>query len=202
MSIGCALAYRVGLTPWERAGEASAEHFTTLLAREEADRTAPWGRALDLGCGTGAHAVELAERGWQVTAVDTVPSALRQARERVRRHAVDVRLVEGDVTTMSPAEVGGDVGFFLDVGCFHGLRDAQRVAMGGRVTACASPSATLLLLALQPGRRGPLPRGASSADLAAAFPAWDLLDQQPADVSGMPKPLRGSAPQWYRLRRR
>ena len=40
------------------------------------------GRALDLGCGNGRHAMWLAERGWRVTAVDFSTEALRQARER------------------------------------------------------------------------------------------------------------------------
>ena len=37
--------------------------------------TAP-GRALDLACGTGRHALWLAERGWQVTGIDLVPQSL------------------------------------------------------------------------------------------------------------------------------
>jgi SAM-dependent methyltransferase len=33
------------------------------------------GRALDLACGSGRHAIWLAEQGWDVTAVDIEPSA-------------------------------------------------------------------------------------------------------------------------------
>lgn len=36
----------------------------------------PPGRALDLGCGEGADAIWLAQRGWQVTAVDISSTAL------------------------------------------------------------------------------------------------------------------------------
>ena len=43
MSTGYAIAYRLGITPWERAGRGAGEHFTHLIAREEADRAAPWG---------------------------------------------------------------------------------------------------------------------------------------------------------------
>lgn len=39
------------------------------------------GRALDLGCGEGADAVWLAERGWDVVAVDVSDTALGRARE-------------------------------------------------------------------------------------------------------------------------
>lgn len=40
----------------------------------------PVGRALDLGCGEGADAIWLAERGWQVVAVDIAEAALERAR--------------------------------------------------------------------------------------------------------------------------
>ena len=39
----------------------------------------PPGRALDLGCGEGADAVWLAQRGWRVTAVDISQTALDRA---------------------------------------------------------------------------------------------------------------------------
>jgi 2-polyprenyl-3-methyl-5-hydroxy-6-metoxy-1,4-benzoquinol methylase len=46
----------------------------------------PPGRALDVGCGEGADAVWLAERGWDVTALDLSQVAL----ERAARHAEQV----------------------------------------------------------------------------------------------------------------
>lgn len=59
----------------------------------------PPGRALDLGCGTGRHAVRLAERGWQVDAVDGAAAGIelllaRAERagccERIRPHVADL----------------------------------------------------------------------------------------------------------------
>lgn len=41
----------------------------------------PAGRALDLGCGEGADALWLAERGWHVVAVDVSATALDRARK-------------------------------------------------------------------------------------------------------------------------
>ena len=69
------------------------------LARRRGDE-APYGTALDLGCGSGIWAVELARRGWQVTGVDFVPKALRRARARAKEAGVELRLLEGDVTSL------------------------------------------------------------------------------------------------------
>jgi SAM-dependent methyltransferase len=199
MSLGYRLAYRVGITPWEKAGEAAAEQFSGLLDREEAGRTRPFGRALDLGCGSGGHTIDLAERGWTATGVDAVERALASARTRPGSAAAG--FVVGDVTDLGATGLQGPFEFFLDVGCFHGLGDSQRTAVGREVTALASTSATLLLLAFRPGGRALLPRGAGRVDLERAFPGWRVLSEDPADTSGMPAPLRRTAPQWFRLQR-
>ena len=193
-------AYAVGFRPWERAGEEAAEHFGRLLDREAAERPSPPGRALDLGCGTGAHAIELARRGWQVTGVDNQPRALRFARRRAARQGAQVTFVQADVTALGRAGLAAPVDFFLDVGCFHHLPEPGRRAMASGVTAAAAPDATLLLLAFAPGRRGPLPPGASRDEVEQAFAGWKVLAEEPAGASGMPRALRRSAPRWYRLR--
>ncbi|MEO6724903.1 MAG: methyltransferase domain-containing protein, partial [Blastocatellia bacterium] len=54
------------------------------------------GRALDIACGTGRHALYLAERGWQVTAVDSSKVAIEILLERARQLgvAVDARIAD------------------------------------------------------------------------------------------------------------
>lgn len=201
MSRGYALAYRMGLTPWEAAGEAGREQLTALFDREEAGRQPPYGKALDLGCGYGNHTLELARRGWQATGVDAVPQAVSGAQERARKAGVDVDFRLGDVTALSPVELGSDVELFFDLGCFHGLKDAERTAMGASITRVAAPGATLLMFAFKPGRRGPIPRGTDRQGIEKAFSGWDVVDQTDAETAGMPGPLKKAAPQWYRLRR-
>jgi SAM-dependent methyltransferase len=157
---------------------------------------------LDLGCGSGIWAVQLATRGWQVTGVDFVPKALRRARERAQEAGVEVRLIEGDVTALGTAGVGSGFELLVDFGCFHDeLSDAQRKAEAREATAVAAPGASLLLMAWAPGRRGPLPRGASQEDIEAAFSGWTVIDEEIMDVSGAPGYVRRADPRFYRLRR-
>lgn len=50
----------------------------------------PPGSALDLACGTGRHAIFLAERGWQVTAVDASRVGIELAKEAAHERGVEV----------------------------------------------------------------------------------------------------------------
>lgn len=196
-----ALAYALGFHPWEDAEEIPAftRRIAELWGREEAGRHAPFGRALDIGTGSGIWAVQLAARGWQVTGVDIVAKALRRARDRAGADAVRLDLVRGDVTKLSEADIGTDFRLVLDTGTFHGLDPGGRVAMGVEVDAIAAADATVLVLAWNPRRRGPLPRGASLADIETAFPGWEVFDEGPTGYPP-PKPLR-AVETWYRLRR-
>jgi len=56
----------------------------------------PEGRVLDLGCGTGAHAVRLARRGLDVVAVDLSVAGVRAARERFRREGLSGAFLVAD----------------------------------------------------------------------------------------------------------
>jgi SAM-dependent methyltransferase len=206
MSLAYKVLYGIGFTPWEQVAALPAltEKFSALLDREEGGRRPPYGPVLDLGCGSGIWAVELARRGWQVTGVDIVPKALRRARARAREAGVEMRLVEGDVTKLHATPVGSGYPFLLDFGLFHDeLTDGQRAAMGREVTAAAAPGATLLMVAWAPGRRRFLPRGASRADIEAAYPEWTVIDEQPFDISAASffKHIRSADPRFYRLRR-
>ena len=96
MSLAYRILYAVGFTPWEQMAHPQiAGQIADLFAREEQGRDPPYGRALDLGCGSGIWAVALAQRGWQVTGVDFVPKALRRARERAEQAEVEVEFLAG-----------------------------------------------------------------------------------------------------------
>ena len=174
MSLFYKVAYRLGFTPWE---EASGDDETAAKVSEWFDRE---------------------ESGRDV---DMVPMALSTARERAHEAGVEVRLLQGDVTSLRAAGVGDGFRLVWDFGTVHGLTPAQRQAVGREVSAVAAPDASVVMLAWTPGRRGPLPRGASRADIEAAYAGWKVTDEDAADVSGpnVPRPVRNAKPRWYRL---
>ena len=197
-------AYSIGFHPWEDAASDPpfVEKASQLFDREEQGREMPFGRALDIGTGSGIWGIELAKRGWEVTGVDLIEKALARARDRVRQAKVEVRLIQGDVTALSESGVGSGFRLILDTGTFHDFDAHQRVAMGKGVEAVAEHDATILLLAW-PKRRRPLIRGVSRGEIEAAFPGWMITDVEPSHFS-LPKPLElllRPDEHWYRLRR-
>jgi SAM-dependent methyltransferase len=177
------VSYAIGFHPWEALAEHQPFANTLLapVADEERGSTPPYGKVLDLGCGSATWGTQLAARGWRVTGVDNMTRALRRARDRVRDTGVEMRLVRGDVTRLCESEVGSGYDLVLDTGTFHGLTPAQRLAMGRGVAAIAAPRATVILDCFAPRRRGPLPRGCTQADVERAFPGWRVTDVAGAD---------------------
>lgn len=53
----------------------------------------PPGKALDIACGTGRDAVELASLGWDVTGIDHLPDALQRAEHLASLHTLSARFV-------------------------------------------------------------------------------------------------------------
>ena len=114
-----------------------------------------------------------------------------------------MRLVHGDVTRLRAAGIEPGFRLLLDTGTFHGLTSGQRAAMGRELDAVASDDATVLLIAWEPKRRGPLPRGASRGEVEDAFPGWKVTDVEPSGFEA-PKPVEvlfKPDEHWYRLRR-
>ena len=72
---------------------------------------APDGRALDIACGTGRNAVFLAERGYEVDALDQSIEGLRTTRENAQELDVDdrIELLQADATQFDYPERRYDV---------------------------------------------------------------------------------------------
>ncbi|SFB49938.1 Methyltransferase domain-containing protein [Amycolatopsis marina] len=63
----------------------------------------PPGTALDLGCGTGGDALWLADRGWEVTAVDIAASAVHSLRQQASSTGKSVTALRADLAEVFPS---------------------------------------------------------------------------------------------------
>lgn len=131
-------SYRRADAPWD-TGRPSAELMAVL--REEA---IPPGRAIDLGCGTGANAVALAERRFEVTGVDVSELALQRARRRAAEAGVRARFIRADL--LEQPELGGPFDFLFDRGCYHVLRRENVWAALQMLRSLTRPGSRFLLL--------------------------------------------------------
>lgn len=82
---------KVNVADWDdrySRGEHSTSEPSRLLERVARERKP--GRALDIACGAGRHAIFLAKHGWDVTAVDSSSVGIEHLRERARTSGVIV----------------------------------------------------------------------------------------------------------------
>jgi ubiquinone/menaquinone biosynthesis C-methylase UbiE len=103
------------------------------------------GSLVDVGCGTGAYAAGLAERGWDVTGVDVSEDMLRRAR------AKGVRTVHADATAL-PFE---DESFDAAISVFTSTDVDDLPAVVREIVRVLRPGAPLVYLSVHPCFVGP-----------------------------------------------
>jgi len=142
------------------------EIFFGAEQRRLLDRATQCGpRVLELGCGDGDHAVELARRGLEVTAVDLSPDRIRLARERAAAAGVAVTFLVDDLNTMDLPT--GPFDCVLAHDALHHIYALDRLlADVGRVLA---PGGRLLVLDFSGMSRG---ARALAAAILAVLPTY------------------------------
>jgi SAM-dependent methyltransferase len=131
--------------PWE--GGARLELTTLVEQGRLTPVTLAPGRAVDLGCGSGANAVFLAQAGFEVVGIDFSPVALGKARRAAEAAGVSdrLRLVRGDLTSPRMAEIEGPFDLLVDFGTLDDLGPAARRAMAATIIRLARPGSAFLL---------------------------------------------------------
>ena len=128
-------------------------------------------RVVELGCGPGNDAIYLAGRGFDVTAIDIAPSALRQAEKKATNAGVKVRWLHADV--LNPPELE-PFDLIYDRGCYHGVRRQNAAGYVATLRRLSRPGTQVLILAGNanepPPHYGP-PR-VREADIRADFGPW------------------------------
>ena len=161
------------------------------------------GRALDVGCGTGTHALWLAAQGWDVLGVDISPRAIERAHTRAAEATVTgrIRFAVADFLTAPPEDGPFDVVF--DRGVFHVFDAADdRARFALHVARSLAPSGYWLSLLGStegpPRDEGPPRR--SVRDIANAIePALEIVELR-STVFDLDRPVQPRA--WWCVARR
>ena len=161
---------------WEQRYRAEAEVADdsvpepTPLVERFLSRAQP-GRALDLAAGTGRNTIWLAQRGWDVTAVDGAFTAIDTLRKRSARLGLSVRTVVADLQNrayeIKPAS------WDAIVVCYYLQRDLIEPAKLG-----VRPGGFLIMIVhTTEDDERPTETRMSPGELAKYFDAWEILHQ-------------------------
>jgi len=102
-----------------------------------------FGRALDIGCGTGTDSIFMAKRGLNVTAVDFIARALEFAKMRAKEYGVEICFIQADVTEL---ELKGKFDLVFDSGCLHSFDEKTRLRYKSRLLEMMSPQSHYVLI--------------------------------------------------------
>ncbi|HEV8322035.1 MAG TPA: class I SAM-dependent methyltransferase [Myxococcota bacterium] len=141
------VAYAEGTPPWDIGRPQPG--FVDLEARG-----AIQGTVLDVGCGTGEHALYLAARGHAVLGVDMAAAAIDQARQKAEARglaaaagaagtAVATFLVHDALRLET---LGRTFDTAIDSGLFHVFGDAERPVFAASLAAAVRPGGAYLMM--------------------------------------------------------
>jgi len=95
------------------------------------------GRVLDVGCGTGEHALMAAALGLEATGIDLAGNALSTAEQKARTRGLTARFLKYDALKL--AELGEVFDTVLDCGLFHVFSDGERAPFIDGLRVVLSP---------------------------------------------------------------
>ena len=126
------------------------------------------GRVLDIGCGTGEHALMAAELGLDATGIDFSPRAIRLAEQKAEERGLDARFSVADALEIGSSSTRYKT--VLDCGLFHVFDDHDRARFVKSLKATLLPDGRYYMLCFsdkQPGDWGP--RRVTRAEIESSF---------------------------------
>jgi SAM-dependent methyltransferase len=143
------------------------------------------GRVLDVGCGTGEHALMAARLGLKATGVDVASAAIAIAERKARDRGLVARFVVWDALQL-PA-LAEEFDTVLDCGLFHVLDDDERARLVDSVGTVLVTGGCYHMLCFsdrQPGDWGP--RRVTQDEILASFSdGWrvDSIEAAKIDIT-------------------
>ena len=131
-------SYKKGETPWD-SGTPSPELLRVLDNGQLKGKT-----LLEIGCGTGTNAVELARRGFEVTAIDPVEQAVAASREKAKKANVKINFRVADAIK---DDLGGPYDVLFDRGVYHYLRKIDLLRFQAMLKKVTRPGSLYFSLA-------------------------------------------------------
>lgn len=178
-----------GTPPWDIGHPQPA--FVALAASDNLR-----GRVLDIGCGTGEHALMSAGLGFDGAGIDMAATAIAMAQDKARQRNLSAAFVVGDVCDVQTMSELGRFDTVLDCGLFHILSDPERPGFIEALAEATSPGCRYFLLCFNehvPGDWGP--RRLTQDDIHRNFePQWSVEDIVASHIEIVPSP--GEVPAW------
>ena len=171
--------YGHGVTPWDRGGTSPA------LERWLDEGSLKPCRILVPGCGRGYEVVELARRGFEVTAVDLAPTAIEIVSNTLDEAGLQATLVRADFFRWMPDE---PFDALYEQTSLCALLPDQWQAYVGRLARWMAPGAHLYALFMQTDRPGGPPFHCDLAAMKSLFDAdaWHWPGVEPEKVEHSP----------------
>lgn len=167
--------FYTGTPPWDIGRPQPA-----FLSQAEAG--AICGRVLDVGCGTGEHALMAAGLGLAAVGVDTAAAAIAIAQRKSRERNLNARFQVADALHLTTLGMQFDT--VLDCGLFHVFSDEDRRLFVESLSAAVRPGGRYFMLCFserQPGEFGP--RRVTQAEIRASFAnGWQVDSIEPATL--------------------
>jgi cyclopropane fatty-acyl-phospholipid synthase-like methyltransferase len=139
-------------------------------------------RVLDVGCGTGEHALMAAGLGLASTGIDVSPRAIELAQRKAQARGLSARFLVWDALDLT--SLGEQFDTVLDCGLFHSFGDDDRPRFVESLRSAVAPGGRYFMLCFsdrQPGDFGP--RRVRQKEIRVSFAVgWRVESIEPATI--------------------